>query len=226
MQGFEHHVQADIFGRLRTARSLRYSELRDPTIESSLFMYHLKELMRQKLVEKVGRGEYQLSPKGVMLAQNFSSETGKPRYGVLSYTLLFLRSDKGRWYVLERTKHPYVGMYACISGKIHAHETVKEAVGRELDEFTNGQLSDTEVQFKGYASVMIHKGEQLTHVSGPVWFADNVPEIDFKPVRHGIPQWMDWKAAQYDQFIPGWKEIVQMIEGGDQAYLDLAFVLE
>lgn len=189
-------------------------------------MYHLNDLIRQKLVEKVGRGEYQLSAKGVMLAQTFSGETGRPRLGVLSYTLLFLRSDKGRWYVLERTKHPYVGMYACISGKIHGNETINEAVTRELHEFTSGDLDTISLAYKGYASVMIQKGEQLTHVSGPVWFADNVPEIDLKPVRHGTPQWMDWEKVPYDQFIPGWKEIVQMIEGGKQTYLDLAFVME
>ena len=226
MYGFEHHLQSEIFARLRTAKSLRYSELRDPAIESSLFMYHLNDLIRQKLVEKVGRGEYALAPAGVMLAQTFSGETGKPRQGVLGYTLLFLRSDKGNWFVLERTKHPYVGMYACISGKLHMNETLQEAVSRELTDFTDGQLSDISPAYKGYASVMIQKGEQLTHICGPVWFADKVPEVELRPVRHGIARWMDWKAEQYDKFIPGWKEIVEMIEQGKPAYLDLAFVID
>lgn len=226
MYGFEHHIQSEIFARLRTAKSLRYSELRDPSMESSLFMYHLNELVRQKLVHKVGRGEYALAPAGVMLAQTFSGETGKPRMGVLSYTLLFLRSDKGRWFVLERTKHPYVGMYACISGKLHMNETLAEAAQRELNDFTLGKFATAELEYKGYASVMIQKGEQTTHISGPVWFADNVAEIELAPVRHGIPLWMDWEAVAYERFIPGWKEIVQMIEQNKPDYLDLAFVLD
>lgn len=224
--GFEHHLQSEIFARLRTAKSLRYSELRDPAMESSLFMYHLNELIRQKLVEKVGRGEYALAPAGVMLAQTFSGETGKPRQGVLGYTLLFMRSDRGKWFVLERTKHPYVGMYACISGKLHMNETLSEAVQRELADFTNGQLSNVTPDYRGYASVMIQKGEQLTHIAGPVWFADNVPEIELQPVRHGNAHWMDWEQQPYERFIPGWKEIVQMIEQGKPSHLDLAFVLE
>lgn len=222
--GFEHHLQSEIFSRLRTAKSRRYSELRDPIMESSLFMYHLNELIRQKLVQKVGRGEYALAPAGIMLAQTFSGETGKPRQGVLGYTLLFIRSDKGRWFVLERTKHPYVGMYACISGKLHMNETLNEAVQREMADFTNGQLNTVDVEYRGYASVMIQKGEQITHIAGPVWFADNVPEVELLPVRHGVPSWMDWKAEAYERFIPGWKEIVEMIEGGTPAYLDLAFM--
>ena len=100
--GFEHHLQSEIFARLRTAKSLRYSELRDPAMESSLFMYHLNELIRQKLVEKVGRGEYALAPAGVMLAQTFSGETGKPRQGALRQGQLVRTGAYEapiRWYV-------------------------------------------------------------------------------------------------------------------------------
>ncbi len=203
--------------------TVRYKDLRDPSIESSQFVYHLHELMHRKLVEKVGRGEYRLSAKGVILAQEFSSVTGNIRSATLSYTMIFLRSKVGKWYVLRRTKHPHIDMYACISGKIHLNETLAEAAQREMNDFAAG--IDITLSYRGYASVMVQQGDQTTHITGPVWFADNLDEIELKEVRQGTPQWVDWKTLPYEQFIPGWKEIVEMIESGTPSYLDLSFTL-
>ena len=222
VHSFDHHLQAEIFAKLRMHASVRYKDLRDPLIESSQFAYHLNELIKQKLVIKLGRGEYALTSKGVMLAQDFSSETGKLRAAPQTYTLLFIRSKTGKWYVLERTKHPYIGMYACISGKVHFHETLAEAAARELHDFTNGAITAAP-KYYGYASVLIKYGEQETHVTGPVWFVDDVEETIMEPVRQGIPSWMNWQEADYAQFIPGWAEIVAMIESGEPGLLDLKF---
>jgi hypothetical protein len=222
VHSFDHHLQAEIFAKLRMHASVRYKDLRDPLIESSQFAYHLHELIKQQLVVKLGRGEYSLTPKGVMLAQDFSSETGKLRSAPQTYSLLFLRSKTGKWYVLERTKHPYIGMYACISGKVHFHETLAEAAARELRDFTMGKVTATP-QYCGYASVLIKYSEQQTHVTGPVWFVDGVEETLLEPVRQGIPDWKHWETCDYEQFIPGWAEIVAMIESGKPGLLDLNF---
>ncbi len=223
IQRFHHHIQADIFAKLRYSETLRYKDLKQPGLEPSQFTYHLKELMKQKLVEKNEQGAYQLASAGVELAQHFSSTWKNLKEAPLSYTLIFLRTTDKRWFVVRRGKHPHINKYACISGKIYMDETLRHAAERELHNQTMGAVK-AELEYKGYVSVMVREQGFLTHITGPVWFADNVEPAILPPNPYGEIFWADWRSLPYGQFIPGWKEIVEMIENGGPAYLDLSYL--
>ena len=224
IQKFDHHIQADIFAKLRHSKKLRYKDLKNPELEPSQFMYHLKNLMAQKLVEKTDDGYYQLAKKGVELAQHFSSALGNLNEAPLSYTLLFIRSEKGRWFVLRRNKQPHIGKLACISGKIRMDETLLQAAKREAKAFT-GQSWEDKLQYRGFASILIRGATARTHITGPIWYIDGVNEVQLPKTPTGKGEWLDWKKQNYDEFIPGWKEIVELIESGEKNYLDLQYQL-
>lgn len=223
MQRFHHHIQADIFAKLRHNASLRYKDLKEPGLEPSQFTYHLKELAKQKLVEKTEKGGYRLAPAGVELAQHFSSSKGNLNQAPLSYTLIFLRTTDKRWFVVKRGKHPHIGKYACISGKIHMDETLQQAAERELYNQSMGLIKTT-LEYRGYVSVMVREQGYITHITGPVWFADNLEPVALPAKAYGEILWADWTKLPYGQFIPGWKEIVEMIENDNPAYLDLSYL--
>ena len=222
IQRFHHHIQADIFAKLRHNISLRYKDLKEPGLEPSQFTYHLRELTKQKLVEKTEGGEYRLAPAGVELAQHFSSSKGNLNQAPLSYTLIFLRTTDKRWFIVKRGKQPHIHKYACISGKIHMNETLEQAAKRELYNQSMG-LVKTPLEYRGYVSVMVREQGYITHVTGPVWFADNLEPIELPTKAFGEILWADWTKLPYEQFIPGWKEIVEMIENGHPQYLDLSY---
>ena len=219
---FDHHIQSAIFSKLRLGEIVRYKDLRITDIESSQFIYHLHELIRVGLVYKVERGKYQLTSKGIELAQHFSLSAGGLRLAPPTYSLIFLRSKHGKWAVLQRKKQPHFNKYACISGKVHTGETLEIAATREFRDFTSGLIT-TSLTYRGYVSVSVSEQGFQTHITGPVWFADNVDEISFPETRHGLLEWHSWKDLPYKDFIPGWKEIVTMIEQSSPAYLDLHF---
>lgn len=216
---FDHHVQAQIFAKLRYSESLRYKDLKDPSLEPSQFMYHLKGLIQQDFVMKNSDGSYSLSGTGSVLAQHFSADAGNVRIGVVAYSLIFLRSDKGRWLVLRRRKHPHIGKYACISGKIHTDETLAEAAHRELAQIIG--TNAIQLEYKGSASLLIKSGELATHIYGPVWFADGVSEVAIETTSRASAEWTDWRSLPYEQFIPGWKELIEMIESDAVTYVDI-----
>ncbi len=222
---FDHHIQAKIFSILRTHSTARYRDLKDPGLESSQFMYHLNGLIRSKLVEKTKQGDYQLAPAGIELAQHFSSTKNNVSSAPLTYSLIFLRAISGKWAVLFRKKHPHFHQYACISGKVHIGETLHQAASRELDDLTSGLVTQP-LEYRGYLSVMVTDKAHQTHVTGPVWFIDKLPEIDFPETRHGILSWEDWETLHYDAFIPGWREIVLKLETSSPFFLDLAYTVE
>lgn len=226
IQGFDNHIQREIFLKLRQHDVARYSEIKVKSIESSQFMYHLKELIRAGLVEKVEKGKYKLTREGIIVSQGFSADRKNISLAPLSYTLIFARSKSGKYLVLKRNKQPYIDQYACISGKIHMHETLKEAVEREWKE--DLQLPIPEFTYQGYSSVLIKENEQIvTHITGGIWFADNLEEEwEEYETRIGTIRWVDWKKLPYEQFIPGWKEIVDSIETKKELFLlDLSFTL-
>jgi hypothetical protein len=219
---FDHHIQADIFAKLRASSSLRYRDLKDPALESSQFMYHLKELIKLGLVEKFDRGTYRLSKKGMSLAQHFSSEKNALRQGVLSYTMIYIRSETGKWLLVKRRKQPYYDYYATLSGKIHVGESLEQAAIRELSILG---LPDLKPVYKGYVSILISGKVIETHITGPVWFIDNCSEINTADVTERSLVWANWHELPYKDFIPGWKETVEMIESGTPGYLDLEFTI-
>lgn len=219
---FDHHIQAEIFARLRASDAVRYRDLKDPAIESSQFVYHLKELAKRGLVEKNEKGHYTLSPKGMSLAQYFSSEKAALNPGTLSYTMLFLRSKTGKWLLVKRKKQPFYDHYAAPSGKIHTHETLAQAAQRELALVTDGKVENN-LQYKGYVSILIKTDSAKTHITGPVWFMDNCEEFAVSTITAKNLLWANWKTLPYHEFIPGWQEVIDMIEAGKPSYLDLDF---
>lgn len=223
IQRFDHHIQADIFAKLRHNPTQRYKDLRNPELESSQFMYHLRELMKLKLVEKTDDGYYKLAPKGVELAQHFSSALGNLNEAPLTYTLVFLKTKTNKWFALRRNKQPHIGKLACISGKMRMDENLLQAAHREIAAFTG--LKDQQLEYIGFTSVLIRSKAARTHIAGPVWFIDNMEEIDLPKTATGKGEWIDWEKVDYVEFIPGWREIVEMIESGKPAYLDLEFDL-
>ncbi len=225
VQGFDHFIQREIFLKLRHHDVAKYSDICIKSIEPSLFMYHLKELIKMGLVERVDKGRYRLTRQGLTTNQSFSSEKKNIRIAPLSYTLIFAKSEDNKWLVLKRYKQPYIFKLGCLSGKIHLGETVSEAARREWFDFMESR--DVELVYRGYVSVLINDDQGIiTHITGPVWFVDNVKRNwNEKLSRHGQLSWVDWSELDYLQFIPGWKEIVEKIESEDSFMLDLSFTI-
>ena len=66
-----HWIQRHILELLMTHSTMRFSELRAEGVESNLFQYHLRHIIRKGLVEKSGEG-YRLAPAGLYYADRFS----------------------------------------------------------------------------------------------------------------------------------------------------------
>lgn len=60
----DHYIQAQILQELSTSENaIRFSDLKEPGMDNSLFMYHANKLQDRGLLEKVESG-FQLTPKG------------------------------------------------------------------------------------------------------------------------------------------------------------------
>jgi ADP-ribose pyrophosphatase YjhB (NUDIX family) len=162
----EHHIQKDILLRLSKAESLRFSELKPDDLESNAFMYHLRQLQKQKLVEKIDEG-YRLSDDGLAYIDGFSFHNLKPRKQPKLISILAVRNPNGKWLLAQRKYQPYIHQFMLPSGKQHIGEGPEAHVKRELTEKLGLEL---ELRRRGLSDIRIYRGDKIiTHVTAHIY---------------------------------------------------------
>lgn len=216
----EHHIQRSIIDRLMRAPALRFSGLKPAGMESNIFMYHLKQLIKQKYVEKTVEGAYRLAPTGLSYVDRLSVNL-KPREQPKLIAILALHDEAGRWLLAERKAQPYIGTRMFISGKRHRGEHAGAHAARELHEKTGLQA---ELRQRGMADIQIYAatGELLTHAVALVY--EGIVPADAAPPEADRLRyvWHDFADVRVP-LMPGTRELYEQLGAGNQAFaIDLS----
>lgn len=158
-----HYLQKYILDKLRFEQPLNYSAMLPDNIESSLFQYHLKALVKDGLVQKQDDGAYALTHAGQAALEYMSvgrtTQVRMPK--VITYTLL---THQGKLLLLRKQKEPYRNLLEPVGGKVHFGEEPQAAAQREVTEKLGLQLAERPM-LRGVADIIINKdGEPLTHM--------------------------------------------------------------
>jgi ADP-ribose pyrophosphatase YjhB (NUDIX family) len=218
----EHNIQKRIFNRLVGAEFMRYSELKPKELEANLFMYHLNELIKTGLVEKIDK-KYTLTAVGRSTATRFSIREQTIRVMPSAISVIVLKTKTGEWLLYKRKRQPYIGSLGFPSGKIHLGDKLIAAAYRELDEKCGYEQSEVDLSYRGVFNLVENEEAGLkNHIIGHVWQGE-VSEKKTFDNHAGETFWGDWKAYPYEDFIPGFKEIVDALENPEFFGLDLYF---
>jgi len=169
-----HWIQRHILELLMTHSTMRFSELRAEGVESNLFQYHLRHIIRKGLVEKSGEG-YRLAPAGLYYADRFSPIYKGERPQPKIITIVVLKDDKGRVLLQKKPRQPWLGTYHLPAGKVHAGETTNQAATRELEEKTGIHIDD--MRFRSLTHVQIFKSGELVSDYFGFIFAANCEDV-------------------------------------------------
>ena len=101
-----HYIQNKILYNLTLNEKARYSQLRPPEIESNHFIYHLKQLMIEKLVNKRTDGTYTLSSSGKAYVDRVSLSSFRLRSQPKIVTSLFVKMPKANIYFTSANINP------------------------------------------------------------------------------------------------------------------------
>lgn len=128
-----HPLQIEVFERLRAAkRPLRFSELCPKGIESDLYTYHLKQLMKLEYVQKLASG-YELTKLGTAyLADIAPLRYGKPQ--LLKIAAMCLVVSEGKVLYQHRSRQPHAGSWLMVAGGLKRGELLLDAAKRRLNE--------------------------------------------------------------------------------------------
>jgi len=135
-----HDAQMVILRELLFHPSLTFAKLQKITgMTSDHFNFHLKKLIELKLVEKVTRGTYSLSPRGKEYANKLDTDSNTVERQPKTAVILAIEREKDgkkEYLFQERLKQPYYGFWGCPTGKVRWGETITQTAERELMEET------------------------------------------------------------------------------------------
>lgn len=127
----EHHIQKYIIGILYHQRAARFRDLRPPRVDTNLFSYHLKSLIKVGYVEKCDNG-YTLGRAGLLYVDRVSENKMMVRKQPKIVSMLVVQNSEGDILLQQRTKQPYIDSWTLPYGKLHIDDvTIQAAAQRE-----------------------------------------------------------------------------------------------
>jgi ADP-ribose pyrophosphatase YjhB (NUDIX family) len=204
-------IQSHILIELTRHATRRYSQLRPGDVEGNLFMYHLKGLLRDGLVEKTER-EYRLTAKGLQFAGTLSLKTGKTRQQPKILTAIICKNDKNEYLLSRWHRQPNIGQVSFPHGMAHYGETISDMAALELAEKAGLK---GEVTYRGDVYVRgMRDGVLDRHMLVHLFEAQSIQggrEGEMRP-EVSEPFWAALSTLNPSDFVPGFYEIATLVE--------------
>lgn len=204
-----HFVQSHILKKLSLSPKARYADLKPQSIESNLFSYHLKTLMKEGLISG-NQEKYSLTSKGKSFVDRVSFETFRERIQPKIVTLLVLENNKGEYLLYKRKRAPFIDHIGFPYGKIHMEERIEEAAERELEEKA-GLKGDLKHRGEVYISVY-DETELISHMLCHVFTTKKYSGTLKTDTTIGQCFWGKIEHIPPKDLIPGVKQVIQLLK--------------
>lgn len=214
----EHYIQRDIMRALLAVPTATYSMLKPTTIESNLFLYHLRQLISAGLIEKDDK-QYRLTLSGKQFADRTNLETMKARVQPKVVSILVVTDPDGKYLILERRHQPFLGTKGFPSGKVHFGEQLEQSAYRELGEKTGLTASDVTLTLRGnifMRFLLKDNDEVVNHVIGYVFTGQTTaPQtLDYEqPLFRSF--WDNEQVLYEENAFKGHREILALLKQPD-----------
>lgn len=129
-----HHIQRHILGVLYHQKIARFRDLRPQNVDTNLYSYHLRSLIKQGMLRKV-EGGYTLGDRGLAYIDRVSSKSMLIRTQPKIVTMIVTQNSNGDVLLQRRTKQPHLDTWTLPYGKLHIEDySILGAARREADE--------------------------------------------------------------------------------------------
>lgn len=221
----EHHIQKAIVYRLAFSPALKFSQLKPDDLESKLFDYHLKLVIKAGLAQKNADGLYSLTSKGKRVGVGAINKQFAELDRAHSVVFLIVRrASDNAWLLFKRQTHPLIGEVGLPHVNPQVNKDVMAAAQDTLCEITGLQASFT-YYGNGYFKVLNGSEiESFTHFT--VLACNNaIGDLTYESSK-GEYFWQTGIAAVKDQLLPTAWVIIERYQAGDQGFfIDQTFNL-
>lgn len=206
-----HVIDRHIIKVLTYVKSARYRDLRPENVDSNLFNYHRKMMIKDGYIRQNSKGLYELSEKGLRFVERVSVDTIriKPRPKlIVTFLLLNKQGELAMW---QKPVQPFIGTINLPNGKVRFEdENTLESARRLLAKFYSDDI--VSLQFRGVAEVAVYRsGIMLSHTYHMVV----VGIINPKHVTNTLIEWIAPNLLLKQDTTPGVMEIVKDYLGAE-----------
>jgi len=219
MDEIQHHIERSILRKLTTQASAHFSEMRPMIVDSNLYSYHLKKLVKRGLVVQSGR-DYMLSARGLAYVDKISMDDFRTTSHLQPkiVTSIILKNEDNQILLTKRAKQPFIGLWSLPMGKVHIEDaTVGKAAEREIAEKTGLELADLRHVGDCYLKTMQGPdmiSNLLTHV-----FIKDIPKTAITESAH--MKWVHLAALSSPDAIPGVHQLTTLALTGQKFFEEL-----
>lgn len=217
----EHHIQKDIIRRLATTDTLRFSELKPDDVENKAFDYHLKQLLRDNLVEKSADGSYQLTAFGRKVSVSAGGKLSERVERAFSVLFLIVRDESGQWLMYKRLTHPLINRVGFMHARPTAYETISETATRTLRDKT-GLEASFKVRAHGYFR-MFEDGELESFTHFTILDATSVSGELSAQDEHAEYAWYENPDFTAPEMLPNMADIIELYNDPSRDFLEKTY---
>lgn len=212
-----HWIQKHILRELSVNDVRRYKDLRPSDVEGNMFMYHLDQLVKDKLVEKVKDG-YQLTTKGKTFVSSMSLSAGERRIQPKVVVMLDCKNNKGEQLLFKWRRQPYYGLVSLPFSKTHFGKSVEATAIEELKD-----KSGLTGKFKYRGDVYVQTTEDdvtVDHMLVHVFSVTNIDGKLFSDELTGTAFWGDPMDINSDVSVAGFLQILKLLKNKKSPFFE------
>jgi ADP-ribose pyrophosphatase YjhB (NUDIX family) len=210
-----HHIQHHILTVLSVNKWAKFTQMRPPKVDSNAYSYHLKLLLRQRLLEKHPEKGYRLSPAGLAQVDRMSNSELNLRIQPKIITMILIYNEHNEVLLLAKSKQPFIGAWTFASGKLHIEDmSARAAAMREIHERVGVTSNDT---LAHVADAYIHasiNGQLVSTVLSHIF----TMRIEARQVVRTDVLWADATAMKTIQLAPGIAEVDTLVTNGQKEF--------
>lgn len=206
-----HHIKRHIMSSLTYKKWCRFSEMRPKNVDSNLYNYHLRSLMKEGYIEKSEKG-YRLTPRGLRFADLVSARTFEAQLQAKNIIMMLIKNSEGKIMLWKRKKQPFIESWTLPNGKTHYEDSsLAESVERDCAKFFDSKPLD----YKQVGVVEVYakiESKVVSHIIAHLY----VVKIKEGSKVPGQTRWFSEDEIQMMSLAPAVKEILQIDTSSDK----------
>lgn len=203
-----HQIQKKLLCRLSVKNDQKYAELtRGYDFENNI-VFHLKKLLKEKLIEK-DNNIYKITPKGIKIIH----ELGLPDFDNPMKKTLFVGFVAGdhKNFLLKGHPAAKINFYNLPSGRPRFGENMEEAIARLFEENTGLKLEAKRFEFLTlHIKIVKTPGGEVMFDDGQVIYRVEIAEDEREKMK--LNKSLEWKSESEIKKLPNcWPEVEMCI---------------
>lgn len=218
-----HWIQQHVLRQLIHHSELRYADIKPKQIEGSLFMYHLRQLKKEGLVEKRDKN-YALTAMGRLRADKLTAQSLKERVQPRVLVLVACWDDEKGLLLIKRHVHPVIDMIGFPSLDMALGEQLIPHAEQAFKEETGLQVS---LKRRGEGYITLYRDDKAESYVFFHLLEGRNPHGELQPTHEtGQLAWHQHPEAT-DRLIPSMPELLKQLKTSQEPFfVELSYKLD